>query len=94
MANSQIYPRPHLSSLTPFNICRGAKVHNQRTGQFLYNSLPSEVCSRVAGTLFDPFFDDLTADEIQSWIDNHLIFDGGEIVGVFDKNNILWIKEI
>jgi len=73
-------------------IMQNAKVHNQRTGQYLFNHLPSEITYYVSGRPFDPFHKDLTAEEVYAWMDNHLVFDGNEIVGVFDGDRLLWEK--
>lgn len=71
-------------------IKRGARSIEQRTGQYLFNHLPDGAQLAVRGTLFDPFHKELTHQEIVAWLENHLIFKGQEIVGVFNNNDILW----
>lgn len=71
-------------------IMRNAKLSEQRTGQYLFNKLPGPVAVVVGGTSFDPFHKDLSAIEISDWIDSHLIFDNGWIVGVFHGERVLW----
>ena len=72
------------------HIMTRAKANDQRTGQYMFNNLPSVIANRVAGTSFDPFHKDMTSQELYDWIDNHLVFDGNEIVGLFHENRILW----
>lgn len=81
------------TAITAENIRLGAARGGQRTGQWMFNHLPGPVQNKVVGTLFDPFHKDLTTDEIFQWLDNHIIFDGSEIVGLFDNNTILWEAE-
>jgi hypothetical protein len=61
-----------------------------RTGQVLFNSLPAGPAGAVAGTSFDPFFKDLTEQQLYEWIDYHLITEGNEILGVFHNERIVW----
>lgn len=68
----------------------GAGLSGQRTGQYLFNHLPSGPANVVAATLFDPFHKELNEREIYDWIENHLIFDGSRIVGVFNNDQLLW----
>jgi hypothetical protein len=72
------------------HILQNAKAFNQRTGQYMFNCLPENVAYFVRGTLWDPFHKDLTAFEISEWIDSHLIFDGSDIIGVFNGDQLLW----
>lgn len=72
------------------HILRKAGNTGQRTGQYLYNSLPQIVAQLVNGKLFDPFHGEYTRAELAEWIDNHLIFEGNEIVALFDKDRIIW----
>jgi len=66
-----------------------AKNKELRLGQALFNSLPREAATAVAGLLFDPFNKDLTVFMVNEWVQNHLIFDRGHIVAVFDGDRIL-----
>lgn len=72
-----------------------ALVHGQRTGQKLFNTLnPPEMSEAVRGKPWDPFYKDLTFEEIVEWVDNHLVFDDhGHIIALFDGNKILWERE-
>jgi len=65
---------------------------DQRTGQYLFNTLaPPEAREAVAGTLFDPFYKDLTREELVHWLHEHIVFnDGGRVIGVVDTNHFLW----
>lgn len=74
------------------HIITGAKEFDQRTGQYMFNHLPPIVAARVSGTSFDPFHKELSAHEIWEWIENHLIFDGNEIIGLFHNDIMLWEK--
>lgn len=73
-----------------------SRRHDMRTGQAMFNHLPTPVATVVRGSLFDPFYHDFTYDEMYDWMDNHLIFGDvpahgpAEIIGVFDGNNLLW----
>ena len=73
-------------------IRQGAKEEKQRTGQYLYNHLPDGVKQAINATPFDPFHKELNPDELMMWVNDHLIFDGDQIVGCFSRNNILWEK--
>ncbi len=75
-------------------ICKKAPNKRQRTGQFLFNQLPNHISTIVAGKMFDPFYADLSEREVQEWINDHLIFNGQEIIGVFDGDNLLWEKPV
>ncbi len=78
-------------SIFEADVIRGAFLTKQRTGQYLFNCLPNEVANVVAGSLFDPFHKDLSSYEIRAWINEHLVFsDSGAIIGVFNKDDILW----
>jgi hypothetical protein len=85
------YPSPKTIMFVE-HILRGAFTDDQRTGQWMFNHLPLMVAARVSGTSFDPFHKNLSAHEIYDWIDNHLIFDGNEIVGLFHNDILLWEK--
>ena len=66
---------------------------NYRTGQHLFNSLPVGAQNALVGTSIDPFHRDFVKDKIERWADNHLIFDGEEIICLFGLyDNILWEK--
>jgi hypothetical protein len=71
-----------------------ARVHNQRTGQVMFNQMPHEVANAVRGTPFDPFYKDFRREEIIQWYDDHIIWDDyNHIAVVFSANTILWEKE-
>ena len=75
-------------------LMRRSKALNERTGQALHKSLPVDIRRWVNGALFDPFYKDLSEEEIYQWIDNHLIFDDeGVLIGLYDRNTILWERE-
>jgi hypothetical protein len=78
-----------------------AWLYGQRTGQILFNLLPLGAREAVTGSLFDPFYKDLTSDEASEWLDSHIIFDdepqgfsaifdSEKILAVFDGEKILW----
>jgi hypothetical protein len=72
-------------------IIMNAPAQCQRSGQFLFNSLRHEVAEAVRGTLFDPFYKDLSEYEVADWLENHVIYnDQGEMICVFSGNTILW----
>lgn len=79
-----------LPSIFTDQIMRGAAAAHQRTGQYLFNHLPEEVQLKVAGTLIDPFYRDLSAIEVYAWLDNHLVFDGNRIIGLINGDMFLW----
>lgn len=71
-----------------------APYHDQRTGQLLFNSLKHEIADIVRDTSFDPFYKELTCDEIIDWLENHIIYDDdGNMICLFNGNDILWEKE-
>lgn len=69
-----------------------AEAGSFRTGQYLFNTLPPGAQYVIAQSLIDPFHRDLTKTEIYDWANDHLIFNGTEIVAVFFDNKILWEK--
>lgn len=75
-------------------IMYGAKNNNQRTGQWLFNNLPDGATAKVVSTLFDPFHKDFNRQELEIWLEDHLIFDqsGYEIIGLYNNNEILWYR--
>lgn len=75
------------------DITRNAYTFNQRTGQYLFNSLPGTVANLVRSTTFDPFYKNMRAHELYEWIDNHLIFDGNRIIGLFNGDNLIWEED-
>lgn len=75
-------------------IIKRAPFYSQRTGQYLFNELPHPVAEVVRTTNFDPFYKELSKEEIMKWYDDHVIFDDNdEIILLFSGNNILWEKE-
>lgn len=76
------------------NILIHAPEHNQRTGQYLFNSLPLEIRKYVTEMPWDPFFRDLSQYQIENWLNNHIIFnDTGDIIGLFANNMVLWERK-
>lgn len=74
-------------------IVQHAAVHNQRTGQYLFNSLPQEVAACVTATPWDPFGRDMSQDQVETWLHNHIIFDSnGTIIALFADSVLLWEK--
>lgn len=71
-------------------VMRDANRCGQRTGQYLFNALPPQIGNVIAGSLVDPFHQELRRDEVVAWIDHHLIFDNNTIIAVFNGNDILW----
>lgn len=91
----------HLIDLYASDILTEARRTNQRTGQCLFNNLPHEATSVVAGKLWDPFHRQMVRQELKDWIGDHLIFDGtptaiaeayDQLIGVFSYNEVLWEK--
>ena len=75
-------------------IIEHAPMHFLRTGQLLINNLPREVANVVRGTKFDPFYQELTREQIINWFDDHIIFsEDDQIIVVFDNDKILWERE-
>jgi hypothetical protein len=73
---------------------RSAFQCDQRTGQWLFNHLPAAVAHVVGGTSFDPFHKNMNQEAIFNWLDNHLIFQGSLIIGVFNNEIVLWEDEL
>lgn len=71
-------------------IVRGAKIVDQRAGQYLFNHLPQPAAHVVSGKLFDPFHQEMDEMQVHCWIQDHLIFEGNRIIAVFNNNDILW----
>ncbi len=74
-----------------------AEKNQQRTGQALFNHLPSGAAQIVSGTLWDPFHRSLTREELQKWVDNHLIFGEkyyDDIIGLFTGEQLLWYMDL
>ena len=71
-------------------IKQGARINNQRTGQYLFNHLPPGAANSVRATLIDPFHKQMTDHELYMWLDEHVIFDRGWIIATFNNNVILW----
>jgi hypothetical protein len=71
-------------------ILDASKRHGQRSGQFLFNHLPEGPAGVVDGTAFDPYYKDMSFHELRTWIADHLMFDGNEIICVFNGDQILW----
>lgn len=83
--------KQHMPRAYSLYIIRHADEHNQRTGQYLFNSLPVEAAQFITSTLFDPFHRDMSQDEVEAWISDHIIFDdNGRIMALFNNNDILW----
>lgn len=61
-----------------------------RTGQVLFNYLPTGARNAVAGTMIDPFHKRLTTEELYQWLNDHVIFDGDRIIAVFNNNHFIW----
>jgi len=73
------------------DIIMNAEAHGQRTGQYLYNGLPDDARAVVAGTIWDPFYKDLSQFQLVDWINQHLVFnENGTITGVISGPNVLW----
>lgn len=69
-----------------------AKTYGIRMGQALFNSLPVPIGDRLVGLLEDPYYFNMTKEGVVDWIDNHLIFDGPDVIAFFIGNEILWEK--
>lgn len=67
-----------------------AEMCHQGTGQYLFNCLPNAIAEVVAKTSFNPFGKELTAKEAAKWVDDHLVIEDTEVVGVVDGDHILW----
>lgn len=71
-----------------------APAQNQRTGQFLFNTLPDMVRERLAGKTFDPFHRDMSQFQVEEWLLDHIVFDDdGEVIGLYSGNHIMWEKK-
>ena len=78
-------------------IVHSAEKTTLRTGQALFNHLPFSAAQIVSGTLWDPFHRDLTREEIQEWVDHHLIFGDqyyDDIIGLFNGEQLLWYMDL
>jgi len=68
-----------------------AEVHSQKTGQYLFNSLPEGAREAVSGMLWDPFYKDMSQYQIEEWLNDHVVFnDNGSISGVITGGKIIW----
>jgi hypothetical protein len=51
-------------------------------------------CEMDSGCLttypFDPFHKMMSQEDIFNWLDNHLIFEDNEIIGLFHNERVLW----
>jgi hypothetical protein len=75
-------------------ILKHAEKHHQRTGQYLFNSLPQEAGAVIVGTVFDPFHKDMSQYQVEDWLLHHAIFNDNEsIVAIFNNNDMLWERE-
>lgn len=72
-------------------VIANAPAQNQREGQYLFNSLPTEAAAVVTGTDFDPFYKHMSQYQVEDWLNKHIIFNqSGSVIGVFANNKILW----
>jgi hypothetical protein len=59
--------------------------------QYLFNSFSVEVADVVVASTFDPFHKNMSQDQIENWLLNHVVFnESGSIIAVFNENTILW----
>lgn len=72
------------------HIMTGCHHSDQRPGQYMFNHLPDGAKAAVRAKSFDPFYNVTTDVEAYEWMDNHLIFDRGRIIAVFNNDDILW----
>lgn len=68
----------------------GAHFNEEKTGRFLFNHLPPGAAKSIQYSLIDPFDKKMNAHELYMWLDDHLIFDKQQIVGVINNDAILW----
>lgn len=82
MTNTEIWVR---------RIEHGARsLPGTRTGQWLFNNLPTEAGKAIVGTELDTFHADLSHTELFDWFNTHVILDGDEIIALFNHNHIIW----
>jgi hypothetical protein len=62
----------------------------QRTGQWLFNYLPSGAMAVVSRSPINPYYLDMTQKQIEKWVKNHLILDGQRIIRVHIGKHTLW----
>ena len=75
-------------------ICNMAAQLDQRNGQFLFNHLRHEVAEAARGTLYDPFYKELSQDEVAQWLEDHIVWnDDGRMIAFFIGETILWEEE-
>jgi len=73
------------------DIIEHAAEHDQKTGQYLFNSLPVEVRMQLAGLSWDPFERDMNQYQVEQWLKDHIIFNAdGRIVGLYSGSMKLW----
>lgn len=71
-----------------------APVFDNRTGQLLFNVLRHEIADVVRHTDFDPFYEDLTLEEIVEWLEAHILYDNdGNMIRLFDEGGVLWEEQ-
>jgi len=71
-----------------------AQIHGVHTGYALFNALPMGAKNALIGKDWNPFPDRMTTEDLMTWVENHLIFDGdGLVVKLFNGNEILWEKQ-
>ena len=56
-----------------------ARQRQYRSGQYLFNTLPVGAADAVRGKLFDPFYKDMSLEQLVEWVENHLVL--GRTVG-------------
>jgi hypothetical protein len=72
-------------------VVMNAERNNQRTGQYLFNSLPEGARAVVTGTIFDPFYKNMSQYQIEDWLEDHAVFNmNGTIIGIIAGRKTLW----
>jgi hypothetical protein len=75
-------------------VMEGAPANDQRTGQYLFNTLPQEVRATLTGRPFDPFYKEMSQYQVEEWLGDHIMFDDdGEVIALYSANMILWQKK-
>lgn len=75
-------------------VCYVGPRLEMRTGQFLFNILRHEMAEAIRNTELDPFYDDMTFEEVVDWIDNHIVFDKmGNMIRLYDERGVLWEED-
>lgn len=86
MSDSKLRVRKHAEY-----IYDSAPVLGMRTGELLFAELRHEIADIVRDTDLDTFYDDLELEEIEEWLENHIVYNNqGIMERLKDDHGVLW----